>query len=303
MPAQTLCIRIPHMIDPTLHRRVKLRERDPPGAVFLPALAQPPRIPNHIAGLHPPVVGIHHKPQPGDAAAHRQHLSRFRMDREPQPRQPGDDRLLPRPEFGLAVTEQRKIVHVAQKRATAQFARHEPIKTVEIDVAPELARQVADGQAAWTAGRRAVIARKPHHIVFIRQHTRPTRQNAIHQPQHVILPDDTGQRTAQHRMIQAGEVLHNIAAQHVAVALGISLEPFHRRVGSLPNAVGVALRVKAGLKRRFYDVAQRMMHHPIAEWRRADFAQFGFVNDEMGIGAGGVVEGLQVVLERQEPVR
>ena len=58
-----------HMIDPALHAGVKFRKADLSGTVLLPALPQKAKV-VHIAGFDPAVLGIHEKPEPGNAILH-----------------------------------------------------------------------------------------------------------------------------------------------------------------------------------------------------------------------------------------
>lgn len=62
------------------------------------------------------------------------------------------------------------------------------------------------------------------------------------------------------------------------------------------DAVGVAMRDELALKQRLDAVAQRMMHHPVAEWGSADAALLGFVDGEVDIGARLVGEAGQLIL-------
>jgi|SoiMetStandDraft_2_1073263.scaffolds.fasta_scaffold284730_2 hypothetical protein len=70
MLAQSPGISVTHVGDPALHAGVKFCKADLPGTVLLPALPQPTAKVVHIAGFDPAVVGIHEKPEPGDAMLH-----------------------------------------------------------------------------------------------------------------------------------------------------------------------------------------------------------------------------------------
>ena len=74
MLAQSPGIGVAYVVDPALHAGVKFRKADLPGTGLLPALAQPTAKVVHIAGFHPAVVGIHEKPEPGDAMLDRHAL-------------------------------------------------------------------------------------------------------------------------------------------------------------------------------------------------------------------------------------
>ena len=177
------------------------------------------------------------------------------------------------PQLRLAVAEQREIVHVAQVGRAAQLALDEMIEGIEIAVRPELRGQIADRQAARTAGGEQVVAGKPDHRVLLVQHAGAAGQDRVDQPQHRLVADHLGQAFAQDGVIQRRKVLDDVQAQHVAIAPGELLQPVHRPMRALPHAIGVAVEDEATLERRLDHVAQRVMHHPIPKRRGADFAR------------------------------
>ena len=103
-------------------------------------------------------------------------------------------------------------------------------------------------------------------------------------------------------MIQRGEVLDDIHAQHVAIAPGELLQPVDGPVRAFADPVGVAVGDEARLEQRLDDVAQRMVHHPIAKGRGADLAAFRLVDGKVGVRAGAVGLGAQLGLELDQPV-
>ena len=62
---------------------------------------------------------------------------------------------------------------------------------------------------------------------------------------------------------------------------------------ALADAVGVAVRVEARLKKRLDDVAQRVVDDAIAEGRGADAPSLGFVDVEVAVLARPVRAMLQ----------
>ena len=80
----------------------------------------------------------------------------------------------------------------------------------------------------------------------------------------------------------------NIQPQHVAVTSGKLLERVQRGVCAFAGAVGIAVRDKPRIKDGFNQVAEGMMHHPVGEWRGADFTAFGFVDEEVRVRAGAI---------------
>ncbi len=62
-----------------------------PSAVLPPTLLETPRELDHIARLDPAVGRVDHKSQPGNAVYARDDLRGFRVDGQPELRQPLDD--------------------------------------------------------------------------------------------------------------------------------------------------------------------------------------------------------------------
>ncbi len=76
-------------------------------------------------------------------------------------------------------------------------------------------------------------------------------------------------------MIDAREKLPHVAGQHVTVLAGERLAAIQRPMRALADPVGVAVSDEAALESRLDDVAQRMMHHPVAERRSRNQALLG----------------------------
>ena len=74
-------------------------------------------------------------------------------------------------------------------------------------------------------------------------------------------------------------------------------------MSALPHSVGITIEDKAALKPGFDDIAEGMMHNPIAEGRRADFALFGIVNVKMLIRTWLVTTAFQFLLQLKQMVR
>ena len=104
-------------------------------------------------------------------------------------------------------------------------------------------------------------------------------------------------------MIDRREVLDDIETQHIAKAARKVLQPIHGAVCAFRSAVGITVTDKTALEPGFDDVAQGMVHDPIAEWRSADFALLGCMNVEVQIGARLVAMAVQGILEFQQVIR
>ncbi len=71
-------------------------------------------------------------------------------------------------------------------------------------------------------------------------------------------------------------------------------------MGALAPAAGVGVKNKGAVEDRFDDVAQRMVHHPVAVRGGADQTPFGIVNPEVTISAVTVCLGMQLPLQPQQ---
>ena len=99
--------------------------------------------------------------------------------------------------------------------------------------------------------------------------------------------------------------------QHKTESPCKGLAAVQRPVRAFADAVGVRIRHKTAFEDRFDEVVQRMMHHAVAERRRADEPAFGIVDPEICVSARAVgfrsqlllqpIEvGLQIIFERRD---
>lgn len=132
------------MVDPTLDAGIQFAGADLAGMIGGEPHPQPAVGGADLARLDQPVRRMNDEAEPGNAGAHRQHLRPALVDDETQTRQPLDYRRLPRPQLGLVVAEQGKVVDIAQVGMAAEFPRHELVERMEITVGPELRGEVAD---------------------------------------------------------------------------------------------------------------------------------------------------------------
>jgi hypothetical protein len=108
------------------------------------------------------------------------------------------------------------------------------------------------------------------HLVFFGQHARAGGQNAVAQFQHGLVADEPGELGAQEGVINGGEVLFEVALQHVAPAAGELLAAVERAVRAFAEAVGVSICDEAPFPDRLGDVGERMMHHAVSKRRGGD---------------------------------
>ena len=104
-------------------------------------------------------------------------------------------------------------------------------------------------------------------------------------------------------MVDRRKVLDDVGAQHVAVALRELLQPVDRPVRPLADAVGIAVGDEQPLEARLDYVAQRVMHHPVAEGRGADLAPLRLVDVEVDVRPRAVAAAFQVVLQVEQMIR
>ncbi len=168
--AQAPGVGITNVIDPALHRGVEFGKADFIAAILIPTRAQAPCEFDDVARFDKAMGGINNEAQPRDAVCDGNDLRRAGVHRQPQAREKINETALPFIQLALAVAEQGEIINVTQISRATQFALNKPIERREINVAPELAGQVADGQAARTIDGEQIITGEINHLVFISQY-------------------------------------------------------------------------------------------------------------------------------------
>ena len=98
-------------------------------------------------------------------------------------------------------------------------------------------------------------------------------------------------------MINRRKMLHYVGAQDVAVAAGKNLQPIDGPVRALGRPVGVAVGDEQAFEAGLNDVAQRVVHDPIAEADGADLALLRVLDVEMNIRARTIGAGQQLLPE------
>ncbi len=82
------------------------------------------------------------------------------MHHESQTREEVTDSALPLPQLTLIITKQQQIIHIAQITSTTELAFHKLIQLIEVDVGPDLAGKIADGEATRPLGGQQIIPGK-----------------------------------------------------------------------------------------------------------------------------------------------
>jgi len=80
------------------------------------------------------------------------------------------------------------------------------------------------------------------------------------------------------------------------------LQAVERAVRALADTVGVAVGDELRVEQRLDHIAERVVHHAVAEWCRADLAPLGLVDEEVAIRAGSIGLRLQLALQRDQAV-
>ena len=91
------------------------------------------------------------------------------------------------------------------------------------------------------------------------------------------------QNLEQDFMIERRKMLHNVAAQNIAVLLCEFPQPVYRTMRSFLFAIGIRISNKLCFKNRFDDIANGVMNDTITKRRGADFSLLRFVNHEMHV--------------------
>ena len=110
--------------------------------------------------------------------------------RQFQPRRPQllDDTRPQLPETPFVIGEDKKVVGIAQIITVAFGFSHPMIQSVQVKIPPELACEIADGQAPWARGGRQIISGKQKRRQF--RAGAVTRHNPIHQGQRAGTTDE-----------------------------------------------------------------------------------------------------------------
>ncbi len=167
---------------------------------------------------------------------------------------------------------------------------------MQVAVGPELRGEIANRQSPRPADREQVVAGEAHVPVLVVEHAASAVDDRLDQSHDVRLGDPAAQDAQQDRVIDRSKVLHDVGPQDIAIAAREALQPVDGPVRALGLAVGVAVGNEQPLEARLDDVAQRVVHHPIAEADGADLAPLRVLDVEVNIVARPIAAGEQVPL-------
>ena len=228
----------------------------------------------------------------------------------------------------LVVVQHDKIVNVADIVPALQRFFHEMIEAVEVDVGIKLACQIANrntpspiaakdipitdipitvarGPVPRDAkGFRTTVARGPvpRDAALIKKTLlRITKiHNQIHQPQHVCIPNLPAEQRFKDTVVDRWKILLDVAFENIVTLATERCKPIDRFMRAFVPSASIRIEDKRPIENRFNDVAERVMHDPVAIRRGTDFPQLRLVNVEFMIRAGAIGARLQLLLQAIE---
>jgi hypothetical protein len=172
------------------------------------------------------------------------------------------------------------------------------IDGIEVEIGEKLTGEVADRQAtgALQRGEQGVAGEginggSPGGAV---------RKNRAQQPEGAGAGDPLLQLGQQQQVIDGGKVEADIGLEHPAVLAAGPGKAAQGAVGAVALAVGIAGGAEAPLQGQSDHGDQGVVHHPIAEGCRTHQAGLGLTDGELAIGARGIGEALQLVLQPEQ---
>ncbi len=223
------------MAYPALNTLVDRGKGDFPLRILILIFTQFPPHPQYIVLGEQPVIRKDPVAQEADALARPIYPALARVEPEPQPVQVCLHRVQDFVQSGLVIAEGDKIIHITNI-GQPQFLLDEMVKVVQKNVGKELAGEIADGDALFPGqrGEEIVAGKVERKSGFL-----PGTDDLPDQPAGVRtadLPEYPGQENF---MINALEILLDIAFQHVAEPPGISAESVGGGMDALVSSAGI----------------------------------------------------------------
>lgn len=204
-------------------------------------------------------------PQKREARLDRRHETLPWMHMQPQLLTVRPNPLLHRVQRRLLLMKHQNVVHIPNIPRCPPFFLHQMIQRIQIHVGKELTGLIANRQPLGPQDRREqIVAWKiggPHGEFLM------TGQNGLNEPQHLIIPNSSLDRSEQEMMVDAGKIVRKITFQDVTVPSREGRGPFNRGMRPFSLSTGVRIMKKASIKDRLHHIAQRVMHHAIAKGR------------------------------------
>ena len=253
------------MIDPTLDTGLQFLPGQAASPVLCPAVMKPAPGVDNLGALQPAVILKQLKAQKGKPGPAGPHLGAGFVHGQPQGGQIFDDLPTPIGQLAFIVAKKQHVIDVAQVGRAVQAALDEMVQRIQVDIRPELAGEIADGQAAGPQERQQVIPRKADRGVLVRQYPLPPLDDAAAQFQDRLIPNHPGDVRQQNLMINGWKKLTHIQRQDPGKAAQKNLGLIQGAVRSLANPVGITLINKRPFKKGPRDGIQRMVDDPVAK--------------------------------------
>lgn len=270
---------------PCLHALLNIGLRHRSSLPALPQATQP------IAKT--PHVGLWQPPQAWAAQHHAQKLgwngSRLdpclgRMQQQPAAMAINVEPFPPRGQHVRVIMKECKVVGVPHISRRTQYFPDEMIEAVEVHIREELARQVADRQAARAFMRsEKVVAREVdvHRLLRVR-----TIDDPVQQFERLRADEPTPKVELQDAMVDCRKVEKDVAAQYVAVAITVAFIAIDGTVRSETGTVRLGVGDEPALEDRRDHRAQRMLHHTVAKRCGRHQPRFGIAHVDHRVGPG-----------------
>lgn len=178
------------------------------------------------------------------------------------------------------VGEQDEVIAIPHVGPDAKMAGDEVILTRQIPIGEPLAGQVSDGQSSSASMRleQVVAGEVLHHRLLLVA----AIHDQVHEPKDLPILDQSPEQGLENLVVDAWEVLANVALDEVAVAAHQRLEPIGGGVYALVLATGEAGRVHVPVEDRLQHVHQGVVD---------DSVTVRCSRDKPGLGASDPVRG------------
>jgi len=186
----------------------------------------------------------------------------------------------PLPKLFFIPAEQEKIIHIPDITLAPEFMFHKMIQRIQIDIRPELARQIADRQPSPR-----VPHRKQIHAPNSARSIGMAGKNPLHQHKQALITNHLGEKLRENCVVDMGKIFADIALQGIREGSGELRRAAHSSVGALAGAAGETVFNEPGLEKWLHHPHHGMMHHAVAKLRRCHQSFFRLINPEIVITA------------------
>lgn len=219
-------------------------------------------------------IGKHHKAAKIHPAASRKKPVFVGMKLQPEMfHNPRLNLPPPLPKLFFIPAEQEKIIHIPDITLTPEFMFHKMIQRIQIDIRPELTRQIADRQPSPRFPHRKKIG-SPNSARSIRM----AGKNPLHQREQTLITNHLGEKLRKNTVVDMGKIFADIALQGIREGSGKLRSAAHSGVSALAGAAGKTVFDKPILKDWLNHTDNGVMHHAVTEVSRRYRPLLRFVN-------------------------